>query len=186
MFNRLLKESTKGNLTEHTSLCSTATMQTVRAADTNEVDKLIFRESDNDHKVVLQLEKKLFTYINQDVFRENNGRLLLEFDKELSVFKERLHELDISFPPSYPYSEDSSQGKQYMNTRCPAWCDRILMSASAKDLLIKPENEEKSITYDTIGPNVCMGDHKPVYLYFRLTPGPGKPNANKHKCCVVQ
>ncbi|KAG7229877.1 hypothetical protein INR49_012401 [Caranx melampygus] len=62
---------------------------------------------------------------------------LLEFDKELSVFKDRLHELEISFPPSYPYSEDSSQGKQYMNTRCPAWCDRILMSSSARDLVLK-------------------------------------------------
>uniref|UniRef100_A0A4W4GJN4 inositol-polyphosphate 5-phosphatase n=1 Tax=Electrophorus electricus TaxID=8005 RepID=A0A4W4GJN4_ELEEL len=119
------------------SLCSTATMQTVRAADTNEVDKLIFRESDNDRKVVLQLEKKLFNYIDQDVFRENNGTLLLEFDKELSVFKERLHELEISFPPSYPYSEDCSQGKQYMNTRCPAWCDRILLSTSARELVLK-------------------------------------------------
>ncbi|TSK22641.1 Type I inositol 1,4,5-trisphosphate 5-phosphatase [Bagarius yarrelli] len=147
------------------SLCSTATMQTVRTADTNEVDKLIFRESDNDHKVVLQLEKKLFNYINQDVFRENNGMLLLEFDKETTVFKDRLHELEISFPPSYPYSEDSNQGKQYMNTRCPAWCDRILMSASAKDLVVKPETEEKSITYDNIGPNACMGDHKPVDMY---------------------
>lgn len=38
---------------------------------------------------------------------------------------------------SYPYSEDSSQGKQYMNTRCPAWCDRILLSASARDLVLK-------------------------------------------------
>lgn len=38
---------------------------------------------------------------------------------------------------SYPYSEDSSQGKQYMNTRCPSWCDRILMSSSAKDLILK-------------------------------------------------
>uniref|UniRef100_A0A9J8C7T8 inositol-polyphosphate 5-phosphatase n=1 Tax=Cyprinus carpio carpio TaxID=630221 RepID=A0A9J8C7T8_CYPCA len=168
------------------SLCSTARMQTVRSTDTNEVDKLIFRESDNDRKVVLQLEKKLFSYINQDVFRENNGTLLLEFDRELSVFKERLHELDISFPPSYPYSEDSSQGKQYMNTRCPSWCDRILMSASAKDLLVKPENEEKSITYDNIGPSVCMGDHKPVYLYSRLNTGAGKPHAHKHKCCVLQ
>ncbi|CAM4728187.1 unnamed protein product [Leuciscus chuanchicus] len=168
------------------SLCSTATMQTVRSTDTNEVQKLIFRESDNDHKVLLQLEKKLFHYINQDVFRENNGTQLLKFDQELCVFKERLHELDISFPPSYPYSEDSSQGKQYMNTRCPSWCDRILMSSSAKDLILKPENEEKSITYDNIGPNVCMGDHKPVYLYFRLNTGAGKPNANKHKCCVVQ
>ena len=38
---------------------------------------------------------------------------------------------------SYPYSEDSSQGKQYMPTRCPAWCDRILMSATARDLVLK-------------------------------------------------
>ncbi|CAB1443868.1 unnamed protein product [Pleuronectes platessa] len=84
--------------------------------------------------------------------------------------------LDLTLPPlkdpeqsprrekSYPYSEDSSQGKQYMNTRCPAWCDRILMSPSARELVLKPENEEKSIVYDNIGPNVCMGDHKPVFL----------------------
>lgn len=156
------------------SLCSTATMQTVRAADTNEVDKLIFRETENDRKVVLQLEKKLFNYVNQDVFRENNGTSLLEYDKELSVFKDRLTELEISFPPSYPYSEDSSQGKEYMNTRCPAWCDRIVMSPSARDLVLKPENEEKSIVYDNIGPNVCMGDHKPVFLSFRITAGAGK------------
>ncbi|XP_051935791.1 inositol polyphosphate-5-phosphatase A-like [Hippocampus zosterae] len=155
------------------TLCSTATMQTVRTTDTNEVDKLIFRESDNDRKVVLQLEKKLFSYVNQDVFRENNGTSLLEYDKELSVFKDRLHELEISFPPSYPYSEDSSQGKQYMNTRCPAWCDRILMSSSARDLVSKPENEEKSLLYDNIGANVCMGDHKPVFLSFRITAGAG-------------
>ncbi|XP_062491144.1 inositol polyphosphate-5-phosphatase A isoform X1 [Pezoporus occidentalis] len=142
------------------TLCAKATMQTVRAADTNEVVKLIFRESDNDRKVMLQLEKKLFDYFNQDVFRDNNGTALLEFDRELSVFKDRLYELDISFPPSYPYSEDSSQGKQYMNTRCPAWCDRILMSHSAKELILKSENDEKIVIYDHIGPNVCMGDHK--------------------------
>uniref|UniRef100_A0A5F9CQ19 Uncharacterized protein n=1 Tax=Oryctolagus cuniculus TaxID=9986 RepID=A0A5F9CQ19_RABIT len=82
------------------TLCTKATMQTVRAADTNEVVKLIFRESDNDRKVMLQLEKKLFDYVNQEVFRDNNGTALLEFDKELSVFKDRLCELDISFPPS--------------------------------------------------------------------------------------
>ncbi|KAJ0066827.1 hypothetical protein NL108_004703 [Boleophthalmus pectinirostris] len=156
------------------SLCSSATMQTVRTADTNEVDKLIFRETENDRKVVLQLEKKLFSYVNQDVFRENNGTSLLEYDKELSVFKDRLTEVEISFPPSYPYSEDSSQGKQYMNTRCPAWCDRIVMSFSARDLVSKSENDEKSVVYDNIGPNVCMGDHKPVFLSFRITAGAGK------------
>ncbi|XP_032346498.1 inositol polyphosphate-5-phosphatase A isoform X3 [Camelus ferus] len=168
------------------TLCTKATMQTVRAADTNEVVKLIFRESDNDRKVTLQLEKKLFDYVNQEVFRDNNGTALLEFDKELSVFKDRLCELDISFPPSYPYSEDSSQGKQYMNTRCPAWCDRVLMSPSAKELILRSESEEKVVTYDHIGPSVCMGDHKPVFLAFRIAPGAGKPHARVHKCCVVQ
>ncbi|XP_006799125.1 inositol polyphosphate-5-phosphatase A isoform X1 [Maylandia zebra] len=154
-------------------LCSDATMQTIRT-DNNEIHKLVFQETDNDRKVILQIEKKLFNYVNQEVFREDNGTSLLEFDKELSVFKERLHEQEIGFPPSYPYSEDSSQGKQYMNTRCPAWCDRILMSPSARDMLLKPENEEKSIVYDNIGPNVCMGDHKPVFLSFRITAGAGK------------
>ncbi|XP_029376445.1 type I inositol 1,4,5-trisphosphate 5-phosphatase isoform X1 [Echeneis naucrates] len=156
------------------SLCPTAIMQTCTESSTGEINQLIFRESDNDRKVVLLLEKKVFNYVNQDVFRENNGTSLLKFDRELSVFKERLHELEISFPPSYPYSEDSSEGKQYMNTRCPAWCDRILMSPSARDLVLKPENEEKSIVYDNIGPNVCMGDHKPVFLSFRITAGAGK------------
>uniref|UniRef100_A0A9L0SRU0 inositol-polyphosphate 5-phosphatase n=1 Tax=Equus caballus TaxID=9796 RepID=A0A9L0SRU0_HORSE len=58
------------------TLCTKATMQTVRAADTNEVVKLIFRESDNDRKVMLQLEKKLFDYSHQEVFRDNNGTAL--------------------------------------------------------------------------------------------------------------
>uniref|UniRef100_A0A8C3GBE4 inositol-polyphosphate 5-phosphatase n=1 Tax=Cyclopterus lumpus TaxID=8103 RepID=A0A8C3GBE4_CYCLU len=172
------------------SLCSTAAMQTVRAADTNEVDKLIFRESDNDRKVVLQLEKKLFNYVYQDVFRENNGTSLLQYDKELSVFKDRLHELEISFPPSYPYSEDSSQGKQYMNTRCPAWCDRILLSPSARELVLKSINRVLfCFCFFKLHLCLCLSPHpsyQPVFLSFRITAGAGKPNANKHKCCVVQ
>uniref|UniRef100_A0A8C7RIG2 inositol-polyphosphate 5-phosphatase n=1 Tax=Oncorhynchus mykiss TaxID=8022 RepID=A0A8C7RIG2_ONCMY len=141
------------------SLCSTATMQTVRVGDTNEVEKLIFRESENDRKVYVNA---LCTHTIPVIFHVLSELLI------------------------YPYSEDSSQGKQYMDTRCPAWCDRVLMSATAKDLVLKPENEEKYLVYDNIGPNVCMGDHKPVYLSFRLTAGAGKPNANKHKCCNVQ
>ncbi|KAK2507326.1 hypothetical protein MC885_015539, partial [Smutsia gigantea] len=86
----------------------------------------------------------------------------------------------------YPYSEDSNQGQHYMNTRCPAWCDRVLMSPSAKELVLRSESEEKVVTYDHIGPHVCMGDHKPVFLAFRIAPGAGKPHAHAHKCCVVQ
>ncbi|CAL9687343.1 unnamed protein product [Knipowitschia caucasica] len=172
------------------SLCSSATPQTDRLADSEEVDRITFRETENDRQVLLRLEKKGFHFVNQDVFRENNGTSLLKYDKEMSVFKDQLSELEISFPPTYPYSEDSRQGKQYMTTRCPAWCDRVLMSPSARDLVFKPENEEKSIVYDNIGPNVCMGDHKPVFLSFRTAAGAGKPNDNKQqkavKCCVVQ
>uniref|UniRef100_A0A672HRQ0 inositol-polyphosphate 5-phosphatase n=1 Tax=Salarias fasciatus TaxID=181472 RepID=A0A672HRQ0_SALFA len=167
-------------------LCPACNLQVSRSDDTNQLSKLTFREFGNDQKLILQVEKKLFNYVNQDIFREDNGTSLLEFDNELSVFRGQLHELEIAFPPSYPYSEDSNQGREYMNTRLPAWCDRILMSPSARDMVIKPENEEKSIVYDNIGPNVCMGDHKPVFLSFRITAGAGKPNANKHKCCVVQ
>lgn len=36
------------------TLCTKATMQAVRAADTNEVVKLILRESDNDRKVSME------------------------------------------------------------------------------------------------------------------------------------
>lgn len=38
---------------------------------------------------------------------------------------------------SYPYSEDYTKPTQYMNTRCPAWCDRILMSHSARDIIYR-------------------------------------------------
>ncbi|KAM4729703.1 inositol polyphosphate-5-phosphatase A [Anableps anableps] len=176
-------------LFEH--LCSTGTLEAVTNSS-NDVDKLIFRESNNDRKVILEVERKSFNYADPNVFQENNGTLLLQFDKELSVFKDRLDEMDITFPPTYPYSEVLSHPKQYDTTRCPAWCDRILMSISAKDLVAKPEdegdqgNEDNSIVYDNIGPNVCMGDHKPVFLSFRLPPGKGNPYACTCRCCVVQ
>ncbi|XP_035986127.1 inositol polyphosphate-5-phosphatase A [Fundulus heteroclitus] len=150
-------------------------------------ERIIFRETGNDRKILLQVEKKLFNYDDQKVFLENNGSAVLEFDKEALHFEDRLCERDISFPPSYPYSEDSHNPKQYMNTRVPAWCDRIFMSPSAKEMLEKSASEDKSIVYDNIGTNVCMGDHKPVFLSFQLCEGAGKRNAIEHKCpcCVV-
>ncbi|KAJ8793991.1 hypothetical protein J1605_003401 [Eschrichtius robustus] len=49
----------------------------------------------------------------------------------------------------------------------------VVMSCS------ESESEEKVVTYDHIGPSVCMGDHKPVFLAFRMAPGAGKPHARK-------
>ncbi|XP_056628292.1 inositol polyphosphate-5-phosphatase A [Triplophysa dalaica] len=154
------------------NLSTSADLQTVKMVknkdSSNEVEKIIFKEKDNDHKVLLHIETKLFAYLHQAVFRENNGKELLKYDKEIYEFHEIITEEDIQFPPSYPYSEDNTKPTQYMNTRCPAWCDRILMSHGVKDIIHRPENGERNVVYNTLGSNVCMGDHKPVFLRFTL------------------
>uniref|UniRef100_A0A3Q0SJ88 inositol-polyphosphate 5-phosphatase n=1 Tax=Amphilophus citrinellus TaxID=61819 RepID=A0A3Q0SJ88_AMPCI len=148
---------------------STATdVQTVKKDSSNEVEKIICEEKDNDRQVLLQIEEKLFAYLHQAVFREDNGRALLKYDKEVAAFHDVIREEDIMFPPSYPYSEEYTKPTQYMNTRCPAWCDRILMSHTAQDLILRSDDSENSVVYNTVGPNVCMGDHKPVFLSFPL------------------
>lgn len=45
-----------------------------------------------------------------------------------------------------------------MPTRCPAWCDRILMDPTAKDLIVDENFSSKD--YNIIGEDMCMGDHK--------------------------
>ncbi|XP_051525338.1 inositol polyphosphate-5-phosphatase A-like isoform X1 [Myxocyprinus asiaticus] len=149
------------------NLSMSADIQTVKKDSTNEVEKIICEEKDNDHKVLLQIETKLFAYLHEAVFRENDGKELLKYDKEMSAFHDVIAEEDIQFPPSYPYSEDYTKPTQYMNTRCPAWCDRILMSHSARDIIHRRE-EGESVVYNTLGSNVCMGDHKPVFLFFTM------------------
>ncbi|KAG9354796.1 hypothetical protein AGOR_G00054100 [Albula goreensis] len=150
------------------SLSRSADVQTVKKDSSNEVEKIICEEKDNDHKVLLHIETKLFTYLHQAAFREDNGRALLKYDKEITAFQDVITEEDILFPPSYPYSEDYTKPTQYMNTRCPSWCDRILMSLSARDIIHRTEEGESNVVYNTLGPSVCMGDHKPVFLFFTL------------------
>lgn len=47
--------------------------------------------------------------------------------------------------------------------RCPAWCDRILMSKAAKKLM----GDEEYYQYGIIGADTCMGDHKVIVLTAR-------------------
>jgi len=35
----------------------------------------------------------------------------------------------------YPFSENTSDSKRYMDTRCPSWCDRILLTEETWDWL---------------------------------------------------
>ena len=50
----------------------------------------------------------------------------------------------------------------YMNTRCPSWCDRILFNHSARRLL-EAISTTKPPVYNVIGQHVPMGDHKVIY-----------------------
>lgn len=86
---------------------------------------------------------------------------------EVSDLRDRLTEFPLAFPPTYPFAEDPEAGSSYMGTRCPAWCDRVLMSLEAR-ALIHDEDDNSIINYDVIGKDVCMGDHKPVFLKFQL------------------
>lgn len=60
---------------------------------------------------------------------------LKDYDYELKSFKDQLFEFAIHFQPSYPFEESEHEGTKYMKTRCPAWCDRVVLSAGAKRLI---------------------------------------------------
>ncbi|XP_068166626.1 inositol polyphosphate-5-phosphatase A isoform X2 [Antennarius striatus] len=154
------------SLVQH--LSTSADVQTVMKDSSNEVERIICEEKDNDHKVLLHIEEKLFAYLHQAFFRADDGKALLKYDKEAAAFQEVVREENITFPPSYPYSEEHAKPTQYMNTRCPAWCDRILMSHSAKGCIHTGDDGEQKVVYNTVGSNICMGDHKPVFLFFAL------------------
>ncbi|XP_058798036.1 inositol polyphosphate-5-phosphatase A [Phymastichus coffea] len=140
------------------------------------LSKLQFRNDSDD--LILSLGKKEFSHHeHQQVFVENSGQWLREYDKELGDFEGRLFEFPISFVPSYPFEEDVKEGSNYMHTRVPAWCDRVLLSPSAKSL-VKDISSPDTVEYGIIGPRTCMGDHKPVYLKIQLA-----SDAGMVSCC---
>ncbi|XP_075715015.1 inositol polyphosphate-5-phosphatase A-like isoform X2 [Rhinoderma darwinii] len=103
----------------------------------------------------------------QTAVYERDGELL-RFDHEPIPFLSELTEVQISFPPTYPFSENLAKPSEFMGTRCPAWCDRVFMSQTARALLQKGKHGEVGVEYGRIGGDVCMGDHKPVFLYFEM------------------
>lgn len=84
---------------------------------------------------------------------------------ELEPVKEFLYEYPVTFAPSYPYEEDVGLPYHYMSTRCPSWCDRVLLSPAARKLIIDDENTTQELMpiYGVVGSETCMGDHKVNY-----------------------
>ncbi|XP_070513698.1 inositol polyphosphate-5-phosphatase A isoform X3 [Cardiocondyla obscurior] len=150
--------------------------QEKRLSNKGNVSKLQFHNRDDD--LILTLGKKEFSHHeHQNVFVKNSGEWLREYDKELGDFEGRLFEFSINFVPSYPFQEDINEPVNYMQTRVPAWCDRVLLSPTAKTL-VQDIDKPAAVDYGIIGPTTCMGDHKPVYLKANLI-----SNAGMIDCC---
>ncbi|XP_046614524.1 uncharacterized protein LOC124302407 isoform X2 [Neodiprion virginianus] len=125
----------------------------------------------------------VFDLINIHLFHDASNfvamETLREYDRELEDFEGRLLEYPINFLPSYPFEENIDEGSNYMQTRVPAWCDRVLLSPTAKTLA-PDASASDAVEYGIIGPTTCMGDHKPVYLRIVLLSEAGTVN-----CCEL-
>ncbi|XP_049958900.1 uncharacterized protein LOC126475247 isoform X1 [Schistocerca serialis cubense] len=150
----------------------------VRLQSNKNADLTKLQYRDGASQVILSLGKKEFSHQeHQKVFVDDNAEWLREFDKELEPFSGQLFEFVIKFPPSYPFEENEKGAKRYMQTRCPSWCDRVVLSYTAKSLICNPNTVE----YGLMGINTCMGDHKPVFLKLDLI-----ANAGMISCCTYR
>ncbi|CAG9138064.1 unnamed protein product [Plutella xylostella] len=94
-------------------------------------------KSESDDRLVLTIGKKEFNHQqHQKLFREP---WLQRFDRELEALKPHLYEYPVKFAPTYPFEEDVQLPTHFMKTRCPAWCDRILLSQTARLLIQQQE-----------------------------------------------
>ncbi|XP_039262738.2 inositol polyphosphate-5-phosphatase A-like [Styela clava] len=154
-------------------LCASSKQQVIRSQDNDDILRLLYRapvsgdddsDANNDH-LLLMIEKKVFQYDQKLLHKNGNYEHLRRFNGESEDLLTDLKEFSFNFAPTYPYSEKLSEGNEYMKTRCPAWCDRVFLSPHAWNWV---NNEGTNINYDTIGKQVCMGDHKPIFLAFNL------------------
>ncbi|XP_013142485.1 PREDICTED: type I inositol 1,4,5-trisphosphate 5-phosphatase, partial [Papilio polytes] len=107
----------------------------------NADSKMQYRAREND-RLVLSVAKKEFSHADhQKIFREP---WLQRYDRELEALRPHLYEYPVKFPPSYPFEENVQLPTHYMKTRCPAWCDRVLLSQSARLLVQQPDRSGDS------------------------------------------
>ena len=50
-----------------------------------------------------------------------------------------------------------------MQSRCPAWCDRIILNKKLKEAI---DNHPAISQYGMMGEKVCMGDHKVIWAFL--------------------
>ncbi len=110
---------------------------------------------DTDKRDIFVISEKKFKW-NRSSSIQDEIYTLREFDREIQMCHEPLYEFPYNFPPSYPFVEDLVNVEKYMETRCPAWCDRVVFDKNMSQLV----TNEPSTEYDMIGLKAPMGDHK--------------------------
>lgn len=148
------------------SLCAGLPQQHIRKDGESSTSKIIFRDRKKADKVFLTLEPRIFKFHDESIFRYHNGKKFSKYNREFDAFQDRLFEYNISFIPSYPFSENVKETTVYGDSRCPSWCDRIFLSHCWKALIV--ERKSLPVVYDMIGKQTCMGDHKPIFLFFKM------------------
>jgi len=145
----------------------TLTPKNIGINETEESVERTFRNTDKRITFVIS-EKKFKWNHNSSIHDEIKN--LKEFDREILMCQQPLYEFTCKFPPSYPFVEDLVNVKKYMETRCPAWCDRVIFNNDMNQLVVNDSSTE----YDMIGLETPMGDHKVIrfnlifyYFYYR-------------------
>lgn len=102
------------------------------------------------------------------------GQMIKKFNNEItkdtfSGIGSELHEPPIYFSPSAHYMYDKREDRDsFMRNRCPQWSDRIFMNDQAWDLAKYDSFSSSGLYYGIVGPNVFLGEHKPVALHATL------------------
>ncbi len=179
----VLKRLSRGLSRVEGPLEAAASMPPESASSESSSDNLLQFLDEEKDQVVLSIGKKEFRVQGpalSDVFTRG-WQQWRKYDRELSVGAgDRLIEMPLNFPPTYPFVEEPGEsGGSYMETRCPAWCDRVLLNPGARALLAEATTE-----YDVVGREACMGDHKPVYLRLLLAPE-GEPGSTDNATPVT-
>ncbi|GBP35641.1 Type I inositol 1,4,5-trisphosphate 5-phosphatase [Eumeta japonica] len=111
----------------------TEDLKAYRVQNSTNVDSTRLQYRSEDDRLMLTIGKKEFAHSDhQKIFRE---AWLQRFDRELDALRPHLYEFPVKFPPSYPFEENIELPTHYMKTRCPSWCDRVLLSQSARLLV---------------------------------------------------
>eukprot|EP00049_Salpingoeca_infusionum_P023728 m.13608 g.13608 ORF g.13608 m.13608 type:complete len:419 (+) comp5968_c0_seq1:456-1712(+) len=127
--------------------------------------RIVLKGAQGEEELLVMTQKK-FKFSASELMRDAASSTYQALDVEGKPLPVPLSELPIQFSPTYPYAEDASLPTTFLSKRCPGWCDRILMTKNAQELLTRQQVLPDA--YSIIGDAVCMGDHKPVKLAFVL------------------